>query len=185
MILKGFMVLCEKLKKLKVVLTDVDGVMNDGRIYYLPTSQGVEVAKFFNVKDGLAIKLLKLANIKFGIITGRADRVVEKRCKDLGCDFIAMGVGDKEAVVKTIMQENHLKPEEVCYIGDDWNDVPVFKVVGLSLTVADAPEEIQFLADFVIPRKGGEGVIRYLVDNILKCKNIYEETVKRFIQSLK
>jgi len=179
------MELCGRLKKIKLLLSDVDGVMNDGRIYYIPTAEGVGVAKFFNVKDGLGIKLLRTAGIKFGIITGRADRVVERRCKDLNCDYIKMGVGDKAKVVEEIMNTEGLEKEEVCYIGDDWNDFPVFEKVGLALTVADAPEEIKFLADFVIPKRGGDGVIRYLVDKILKCQGKYEETVKKFLENLK
>jgi 3-deoxy-D-manno-octulosonate 8-phosphate phosphatase (KDO 8-P phosphatase) len=179
------MELQSKLKRIKIFLTDVDGVMNDGRIYYLPTGDGVEVAKFFNVKDGLGIKLLKLAGIKFGIITGRADKVVYKRCLDLGCDYIEMGVGDKAEVVKNIINKENISKEEICYIGDDWNDVPVFELVGLSMTVADAPEEIKKKVDFVIPKRGGEGVIRYIVDELLKSKGIYEEIIDKFLENLK
>ncbi len=179
------MELCERLKSIKLLLSDVDGVMNDGRIYYLPTPERVEVAKFFNVKDGLGIKLLKLAGIKFGVVSGRKDRVVEKRCTDLGCDFIVLGVGDKASAVEEIIQREGLKREEVCYVGDDWNDFPAFEIVGFAVTVADAPEELKLAADYVVPKRGGEGVIRYLVDNILKCRGVYSETVQKFLKGLK
>ena len=179
------MELCERFKKIKLLLSDVDGVMNDGRIYYLPTPEGIEIAKFSNVRDGLGIRLFQKAGFEFGVITGRRDRVVEKRCQDLGCRFYALGVRDKRKKVLEIMEEARLRREEVAYIGDDWNDTPVFDVVGLSLTVADAPEEIRRLADYVVPLKGGEGVIRYTIERILKCKGLFEEAVQKFLSSLR
>ncbi len=177
--------LCEKLKGIKLLLSDVDGIMNDGKIYYVPTESGVEVAKFFNVKDGLGVKLLKLAGIKFGVITGRADRVVERRCKDLGCDYFLSGVRDKGKAVEEVMKKGGFNSKEVCYIGDDLNDIPAFERVGVALTAEDAPEEVKLAADFVIPKRGGEGVIRHLVEEILRCKGIYEETVRVFLEYLK
>jgi len=176
---------CERFKRIKLLLSDVDGVMNDGRIYYLPTPEGVEVAKFFNVKDGLGIRLLQKAGFEFGIITGRKDKVVETRCRDLGCRFYALGVKDKARKVLEILQEAKLSKEEVAYIGDDWNDVPVFDIVGLSLAPYDAPQEIKERVDFVIPVKGGEGVIRYAVEKILKCKGLFEKSIEEFLASLK
>jgi len=179
------MTLCERFAKIKLLLSDVDGVMNDGRIYYLPTPEGVSVAKFFNVRDGLGIRLFQSVGFEFGVITGRNDEVVRKRCEDLGCRYYALGVKDKRKKVLEIMEQARLRREEVAYIGDDWNDVPVFDTVGLSLTVANAPEEIRALADYTIPLKGGEGVIRYAIERILKCKNLFEEAVVLFLNRLK
>ncbi|HID79531.1 MAG TPA: 3-deoxy-D-manno-octulosonate 8-phosphate phosphatase [Aquifex aeolicus] len=176
---------CEKFRKIKLLLSDVDGVMNDGRIYYLPTPEGVKVAKFFNVRDGLGVRLLQRAGLDFGIITGRKDKVVETRCRDLGCRFSALGVKDKARKVLEILQEAKLSKEEVAYIGDDWNDLPVFDIVGLSLVPQDAPQEIKERVDFVIPVNGGEGVIRYAVEKILKCKGLFEKAVEEFLASLK
>ena len=177
--------LCEKLKKVKLLLSDVDGVMNDGKIYYLPCGDRVEVAKFFNVKDGLGIRLWKLAGGSFGVISGRSDRVVEKRCKDLGCDFVLLGVKDKLKALKLVLENSGLKKEQIAYIGDDWNDVPLSGKVGLFFTLSDAPEEIRSRADFVIPKRGGEGVIRYTIEKILKCKGIYRQAVEKFLFHLK
>jgi len=102
------MSLCEKLKKVKVVLVDVDGVLNDGKLYYLPAEGGVQTAKFFNVKDGLSVRLLKLAGVKFGVVTGRSDAVVKKRCDELNCDYYFYGVKDKgKAVAEVIRRESN------------------------------------------------------------------------------
>ena len=179
------MELCDRFSKIKLLLSDVDGVMNDGRIYYLPTAEGISVAKFFNVRDGLGIRLFQLAGFEFGVITGRRDEVVKKRCEDLGCKYYALGVRDKRKKVLEIIEEARLRREEVAYIGDDWNDIPVFGEVGLSLTVADAPEEIRRAADYVVPLKGGEGVIRYTIERILKCRGLFEEAVERFLSHLR
>jgi len=177
--------LCNKLRKIKVLLSDVDGVLNDGKIYYLPLPEGVGVAKFFNARDGLGIKLLQIAGIKFGVVSGRADPVVLKRCSDLGCDFAELGVKDKGAAVERIIQRAGVKPEEVCFVGDDWNDLLAFEKVGLSVAVADAPEEIKNRAEAVVPVKGGEGVVRYLADRILKCQGVYDLAVERFLKKLR
>jgi 3-deoxy-D-manno-octulosonate 8-phosphate phosphatase (KDO 8-P phosphatase) len=179
------MELCERFKKIKLLLSDVDGVMNDGRIYYIPTEDGAKVAKFFNVKDGLGIRLLQKAGLEFGIITGRKDKVVELRCRELGCKICALGVKDKAAKVLEILQKERLLKEEVAYIGDDWNDFPVFEVVGLSLAPQDAPPEIRERVNYVIPLRGGEGVIRYAVEKILKCQGLFERAVEEFLKSLR
>jgi 3-deoxy-D-manno-octulosonate 8-phosphate phosphatase (KDO 8-P phosphatase) len=178
------MELCEKFKKIKLLLSDVDGIMNDGRIYYVPTPEGVEIAKFFNVKDGLGIRLLQAVGIKFGVITGRSDKVVLKRCRDLNCDFVFTGVKDKGKVFELIQKEAALRAEEVLYVGDDINDLPALKRAGLSATVIDAPEEIKETVDYIVPLKGGEGVIRHLAEKILKCQNLYEEAVDKFLKML-
>lgn len=178
------MELCEKFKKIKLLLSDVDGVMNDGRIYYVPTSEGIEIAKFFNVKDGLGIRLLQTVGVKFGVVTGRSDKVVLKRCQDLNCDFIFTGVKDKGRIFELIKKEAALRAEEILYVGDDINDLPALKKAGLSATVSDAPDEIKQTVDYIVPLKGGEGVIRHLAEKILKCQNLYEEAVKRFLKLL-
>ncbi len=179
------MPLCEKLRKVKAVVSDVDGILNDGKIYYLPCGERIEVAKFFNVKDGLAVKLLKLANIKVGVITGRSDRVVEKRCRDLGCDFYLFGVKDKGKALREIISSYGLKREEVLYLGDDLNDLPAFEEAGVKITVEDGSEYLKRFADFVVPLKGGEGVLRFLTEEILKCQNRREEIFRQFLEFLK
>ena len=177
--------LCEKFKKVKLLLMDVDGILNDGRVYYVPFPKGeIKIAKFFNVRDGLGINLLRAVGIKIGVITGRSDEVVLKRCQDLKCAFIKMGVKNKLAALEEALKTFNLTAEEVCYIGDDWNDFPVLKAVGVSATVADAPEEIKEVVDYITTKKGGDGAVRELIEVILKCQNRFEEAVSIFLQKL-
>ena len=174
---------CEFFRKIRFLLLDVDGVLNDGRLYYIPTKKGnVLIGKTFNVKDGLGLNLWKHAGYKFGIITGRNDKVVEKRCEELGCHFLRMGVKNKIQALEEALKEFSLSPEEVTYIGDDWNDVPVFQKVGAPVTVRDAPEEIKTYCIYITSKKGGRGAVRELVEEILKCQELYELAVERFLK---
>ena len=175
---------CEVFKNVKFLLLDVDGVLNDGRLYYIPTENGkVLIGKTFNVKDGLGLKLWNYAGYKFGIITGRNDAVVKKRCEELGCHFLRMGVKNKLRALEEALKEFGLTPEEVAYIGDDWNDVPVFRKVGAPITVSDAPEEIKTYCVYITTKGGGKGAVRELIEVILKCQNLYEVAVERFLKA--
>jgi len=181
----NFKELCNRLKFVKAVITDVDGVLNDAKLYYIPAEGGVYISKFFNVKDGLGIKLLKLAGIKFGVITGRKDRVVEYRCKELGCDFFYSGVKDKGKALREIATKGGFKKEELLYVGDDLNDLPAFEEAGVKVVPKDGSKLILPYADLVVPVKGGEGVIRYLVEEILSCKGTLKEVAEKFLALLK
>jgi len=177
--------LCEKLKPVKAVITDVDGVLNDAKLYYIPAEGGVYISKFFNVKDGLGIKLLKLAGIKFGVITGRKDKVVEYRCKELGCDFFYSGVKDKGKALREIATKAGFKKEEILYVGDDLNDLTAFEEAGVKVLPKDGSKLLQPHADLILPVAGGEGVIRYLTEEILNCKGILGEVMEKFLNYLK
>jgi 3-deoxy-D-manno-octulosonate 8-phosphate phosphatase (KDO 8-P phosphatase) len=174
---------CEFFRNIKFLLMDVDGVLNDGRLYYIPNENGnVMIGKTFNVKDGLGLNLWKYAGYKFGIITGRKDEVVKNRCKELGCHFLRMGLKKKVRALEEALKEFNLSPEEVAYIGDDWNDVPVFKRVGAPVTVYDAPEEIKTYCVYVTSKKGGRGAVRELIEEILKCQELFNLAVERFLK---
>ena len=178
------MVPCEVFRKVKFLLLDVDGILNDGKLYYIPTETGkVLIAKTFNVKDGLGLNLWKLAGHKFGIITGRSDEVVLKRCKELGCHFLRTGVKDKVKALEEVLKEFGLSTEEIAYMGDDWNDVPVFQRVGAPVTVGDAAEEIKNFCIYTTTKKGGDGAVRELIEIILKCQGLYKVAVERFLKT--
>ncbi len=181
----NFKELCNRLKLVKAVITDVDGVLNDAKLYYIPAEGGVYISKFFNVKDGLGIKLLKLAGIKFGVVTGRKDRVVEYRCKELGCDFFYSGVKDKGKALREIISSLGIKKEELLYVGDDLNDLTAFEEAGIKVAPKDGSKLILPYADWIVPVEGGKGVIRYLVEEILNCKGTLKEVSEKFLALLK
>ena len=154
----------DKAKRIKLFIMDVDGTLTNGKIYIGP--QG-EVFKAFNTKDGLGIKYLKDKGIIPVIITGRNSEIVVTRAKELGIDEIYQGIEDKLDVYRHLVEKYKLDDEEVAFIGDDLNDLPLLNKVGLSFCVADAVEAVREKVDYVTTLKGGEGAVREAIDVIL------------------
>lgn len=167
----------EALKKIKLLLLDVDGVLTDGRIIY--DDQGLET-KFFNVKDGVGIRLLMKCGLEVGIITGRVSRVVQHRCANLGIKKVYQGVSNKVAVSKKIIKECSLLEEEVAYMGDDLPDIPLFDLVGVPIAVADAPEPVRKKALIVTQADGGRGAVREVCEMLLKAQDLWDKMVASF-----
>ncbi len=160
-----------KLKRIKLLLLDVDGVLTDGSIIY--NDDCVET-KIFNVKDGLGIRLLMNAGIKVCIVTGRSSNALHHRCKNLGIVHVFDGVSDKTTVLDLILEQISLLPGEIAFIGDDLPDIPLMKKVGLSIAVADAHETVVENADVVTTFKGGTGAVREACEAILKAQGLWE-----------
>ena len=166
-----------KLKKIKLLLLDVDGVLTDGGIIY--NDNGTET-KVFNVKDGLGIKLLMDAGIHLGIVTGRRSNALYSRCKDLGINIIYDGVDNKIDVLDALLDQTGVSVEEVAFIGDDLPDLALMKIIGLSIAVGDAQKTILDNADMVTSAKGGYGAVREACEAILKAKGLWENILERF-----
>ncbi len=162
------MLTAELASPIKLLLSDVDGVMTDGGLTF--DSQGVE-SKTFSVRDGLGIRLWQQLGGKFGIVTGRISTIVERRAEELDVAIIKQGIGEKLSVVRAIAEENDLSMEAIAYIGDDLPDLPVIQAVGLGVAVADAAEEVRQGANWVTKTPGGRGAVRELVETILKNSN--------------
>ena len=164
-----------KLKQIKMVLFDVDGVLSNGAITYL--DNGVEV-KSFHVQDGMGITLARMAGLKTGIITGRESQAVKKRAEELKIDVLSQGSFNKLDPYLNISKQFSLKDEEICYIGDDILDIPVLDRVGFSVAVANAREEVKAICDYVTVSPGGSGAVREVIDLILKRQGIFEQLLK-------
>lgn len=163
----------ERLKHVKLVVTDVDGVLTDGGLYYGPDG---ECLKRFNARDGLGVRLLQNAGIQVAILSGRDCPALRKRIEDLGITEALLGRLDKRTALAGIMERCGVNPEEVAFIGDDVPDMEVFKLCGVSVTVKNAPEYVKARANFVLNNCGGRGAFRELVDAVLeKKKRITEE----------
>lgn len=156
------------LKTIKLVLSDLDGCLTDGGMYYNDEGQAF---KKFNVKDGMGNRLLKEAGLRTGIITTDASDIVKARGAKLKIDFIASGIWDKQETAMDICEELKILMNEVAYLGDDVNDMKIMKNVGFSAAPADAVDQIKEIADLVLTRKGGEGAFRELADLILKAQD--------------
>lgn len=169
----------DKLKRINMLLLDVDGVLTDGSIIY--NDAGTEI-KPFNVKDGLGIRLLTNAGIQIGIVTGRKSDALIHRCRNLGIEIIFDGVKDKTAIIETIMETHALAMNEIAFVGDDLPDLSIMKRAGLAVAVADAHPILKEQADIITKANGGRGAVREICEEILKAKGLWEQTLERFLQ---
>jgi 3-deoxy-D-manno-octulosonate 8-phosphate phosphatase (KDO 8-P phosphatase) len=169
----------DRLKNIKLLLLDVDGVMTDGRIIF--DSNGIE-SKFFNVKDGHGIKLVQRAGIEVGIVSGRSSQVVASRAAELGIDRVFQGSLDKLSVYRQILEDTGLDDARIAFMGDDIIDIPVMRRVGFAAAPADAVEEVLPHAHFVAKNRGGWGAVRELCDLILKAQGAWETVTAKYFQ---
>lgn len=154
--------------EIKMFLTDCDGCLTDGGMYY--SEKGDELKKF-NTRDGMGFKLLREKGIITGIITSENVDLNRRRAKKLKLDILEEGCTDKVAAVKRICEERGIDIKNVCYIGDDINDVDIMRIVGFGCAPADAVPQAKAVARYVSKVRGGEGVIREVIGVILNGKN--------------
>ena len=157
----------ERCLRLKLILTDVDGVMTDGSIFILPNG---EEARVFNVRDGYGIVLAHAAGIETGLLTGRSSATVTARAKALGMAVVKQGSSDKARAFDEILAEKSLAPHEVAYVGDDYPDLPVLERVGLSAVPQDAPMALKEAAFMILDQPGGRGALREFIEAILRAR---------------
>jgi 3-deoxy-D-manno-octulosonate 8-phosphate phosphatase (KDO 8-P phosphatase) len=167
----------KKLKSVKLLMLDVDGVLTDGKIIY--NDRGEEI-KAFNVRDGHGLKLLMRAGIEIALITGRKSKVVLHRARDLGIKKVYQRVTNKIEIYEKILKEKKLKDIHVGFVGDDLVDIPVLKRVGFSAAVGDAIPEVKKVVDYVASKRGGEGAVREICELLLKVQNKWEGITERY-----
>ena len=154
-----------EIPEIKMFLTDCDGCLTDGGMYY--SEHGDELKKF-NTRDGMGFALLRQRGILTGIITSENVDLNQRRAEKLKIDILEAGCKDKVAAIKKICGEYGIDLQSVCYIGDDINDVDVIKMVGFGCAPADAMPQAKAVAKYVTKTKGGEGVIREVVEKVIK-----------------
>ena len=169
----------ERARRIKMLITDIDGVMTDGRIVY--SIYGDEL-KFFDVTDGFGISLLNRAGIKTVIITAKKSRIVKMRARDLKVAKAYAGFIDKLIPFNDVLKRFKVPPEEICFIGDDLIDVPILKRVGLAVSVPNAVDEVKAFAHHITSKSGGRGAIRELCDLILKSQDKWDEVTSRYLK---
>ncbi|MBI9076863.1 MAG: HAD hydrolase family protein [Desulfatibacillum sp.] len=161
------------LEQVEVLLLDVDGVLTNGSITY--GDAGGEI-KTFSVKDGLGIRMLQLAGIPTGIVTGRSSLALEKRCENLGIKHLWDGVKNKSLLIDAICKDMKTLPERMAFVGDDIPDLGIMGKVGVSVAVADAHPEVVQAARLVTTKPGGCGAVREVCEGILKARGLWDET---------
>ena len=155
-------------KSIKLFLTDCDGCLTDGGMYY--GENGDEYKKFSAI-DGMGFQLLREKGILTGIITSEETKIVERRARKLKVDFLKQGVKDKLKVVEEICKENGIDMDEVAYVGDDINDYDAIKSVGYGCCVNNAVEKIKRNSIYISAKTGGSGAVREIIDWILADDN--------------
>lgn len=152
-------------KKIKMFLTDCDGCLTDGGMYY---SENGDELKKFNTKDGMGLSNIRNKGVVIGIITGENTKIVERRAEKLHINELHQGVTDKLSVVRELAKKYHVSLEEVAYVGDDVNDIPVMEQVGFPCTVNDANSKVKELAAYISSYNGGDGAIRDIIEHLFK-----------------
>jgi 3-deoxy-D-manno-octulosonate 8-phosphate phosphatase (KDO 8-P phosphatase) len=162
----------EKLKYIKAILLDVDGVLTNGNL--LLTESGEQLRQF-NIKDGYALQLAVKRGIKIAALSGARSKGVEHRLRGLGIQDVFLGLDSKIEVYQNYLAQNNLASEEVLFVGDDIPDLQVMRLVGLAVCPADAVEEIKAISHYISPKNGGEGCVRDIVEKVLKIQNLWFE----------
>ena len=158
----------DRFRHIRLILSDVDGVLTDGGLYY--TDEGL-VMKKFQVKDGMGMRLLRLADIKNAIITTDDSELIKIRGEKLKADYVFLGIWDKEKKLLEICESENISPENTAFIGDDVNDIGIIDAAGISACPNDAVNEIKDRVDLTLQKNGGEGVFREFSDLILQYKS--------------
>jgi 3-deoxy-D-manno-octulosonate 8-phosphate phosphatase (KDO 8-P phosphatase) len=159
--------LVAKARQIKLVLTDCDGVLTDGGVYYGETG---EVFKRFNIRDGMGVERLRAVGVETGIVTGERSPSVQHRADKLKITELHLGIKDKAPLLGEILARTGLTAEQVAFIGDDTNDVAILGLVGLAACPGDATIFAREAADYRCEAKGGQGAFRELAELIISCQ---------------
>tara|TARA_B100001971_G_C18225962_1_gene560417 strand:+ start:742 stop:1236 length:495 start_codon:yes stop_codon:yes gene_type:complete len=157
----------KRLKKIKLVITDVDGVLTDGGMYY---SKDGEFLKKFNTRDAMGMELLLDLGIKTIMLTRENSNIVKARAKKIKVSELYSGVLNKKSLLKKILKKYNVKLDQVAYIGDDLNDLEIMKSVGFSVTPSNGIDQIKKISNYVCKLNGGDGVFRELADIIISSQ---------------
>jgi 3-deoxy-D-manno-octulosonate 8-phosphate phosphatase (KDO 8-P phosphatase) len=167
---------------IEMLILDVDGVLTAGGVTYAGLG---DEEKTFHVRDGSAIRLWQRCGKRAGLITGRHSHAVARRAKELDLDPVRQGVARKAQSMRELLEATGLCPENVCCIGDDLPDLPMLRQCGLSVAVADACAEVRNEAHLVTRRAGGFGVVREVVEVILRAQGRWQELLDSYLQEMR
>ncbi len=169
-----------RLRRVRLLALDVDGVLTDGGIIHSDGGAGLVESKRFYVRDGLGLRLLLKRDIKVGLITARRSELVAHRASELQLAFVHQGIRHKRDCLLRELDRNDLTLEECTFMGDDLQDLPVLTQVGFSSAPADAQPEVRDRVHWVAPKKGGRGAVRDLAELLLKAQGHWEGIVEKY-----
>jgi 3-deoxy-D-manno-octulosonate 8-phosphate phosphatase (KDO 8-P phosphatase) len=178
----------DRARRIKVLIFDVDGVLTDGQLFFIPQTgpdgaqHGVEV-KGFTAHDGLGITLARLGGLRIGIITKRESATVAVRARDLKLEFVYQGQAHKLAAAVEIARKAGIAMDELAYVGDDVVDLPVMRACGLAIATANARPQAKSAAHYITPNPGGHGAGRDAIDFILAAQDKLEYAIEAFLDA--
>ncbi len=167
----------EKIKKIKLIAMDIDGVLTAGDIIILDSG---EELKMWNSKDRLGIMMAHRAGLKLAWISGRDSKQVQDRAHELGIDAIYLRCMEKHTPYKNILKTFELSNEDLAYIGDDLIDLPVIRKAGFSACPQDACKQVKESVDYITSVAGGKGVVREIIDLILQTQGVWDEVTQEY-----
>ena len=174
----------EKLEQIKLLICDVDGVLTDGTLIY--TTNGEE-AKNFSVLDGVGFHMLNRLDIdlKTAWITGRECATTSYRSEKLKIDKVYNGVIRKIESYNELKEEYNIQDHEICFIGDDIIDMPLFEKVGLAVSVPNAPDYVSKHAHYITSKAGGHGAVREVIDLIISSRGNFDDAINQLLSELR
>lgn len=164
-------------ENIELLVLDVDGVLTDGRI--IITDRGEEI-KAFHVRDGVAIRAWQDLGFATAIITGRSSGVVEHRARELGIRHVIQGSHDKAASLQELLRTRGTDASHVAVVGDDLPDLPMLRIAGYPVAVADAATEVRDMAAFVTSRDGGHAAVREVIEHLIKARGMWDQVVAKY-----
>jgi len=191
-------------RKIRLLVFDVDGVLTDGGIWLFPapapshstaghaaqmadqggysfSSDTMIEAKGFNAHDGTGVSLARLGGMKCAIVTKRISEAVALRARDLRLEYVYLGQAYKMQAIREMMAKENIALDAIAYVGDDIIDLPVMRVCGLAIAVANARDQVKSAAHYVTAHEGGHGAARDAVEFILGAKGILEAVIEQYI----
>ena len=171
----------KRCEAIELLILDVDGVLTAGGITYAGAG---DEEKTFHVRDGSAVRLWQRCGKRAGLITGRHSSTVARRAKELDLDPVRQGVARKAVAFREILEAACLRPEQACCIGDDLPDLPMLRLCGLSVAVADACAEVRSEAHLVTRHSGGSGGVREVVEVILRAQGRWHDLLDAYFQEM-
>ena len=165
-----------KIKKISLIISDVDGVLTDGTIFI--GADGTEF-KQFNVEDGTGVAFAHLASIPVVLISGRESKATSIRAKELNIEHCFQEGLDKTDPYQKVCSIYNVNPENIAYIGDGLIDIPVMLKSGFSVAPGNAHQPVKDISDYITEKSGGEGVLREVIELILKEQGLYNKMLER------
>ena len=179
-------------RKIKLLRFDVDGVLTDGKMFFLPqrdnsqentqlSAQGSIEFKGFHAHDGVAISLARVGGLRTGLITKRYSETVALRARDLKLEFVLQGIHDKGAAFKQTVKDAGLTLDEAAFVGDDIVDLPAMRHAGFAIAVQNARTDVKKESHYTTPHSGGEGALRDAVEFILKSQGRWKKVLDTYL----